>query len=195
MSRGSEPFFSDLQLAPRECKSRIVAYFGPFLAFEDLQKRGRALSGQQPPPLGDMLPNFFHHFWAVLSHFLDLFGFDGHHGPTIDSRNPSCYAENGQKNAIFTQFSDNISPRIFYRISWNRVSGHFGGGGSPSCCQKFRQHFLSEISATISNKPEKVERLLTPRKKWCLCHLRASGGLQPPPTNFMNGPFRIFTRR
>ena len=37
-----------------------------------------------------------------------------------------------------------------HEICYNRVSGQFGGSGSPSCCQKFRQHFMSEISATIS---------------------------------------------
>ena len=37
-----------------------------------------------------------------------------------------------------------------HEICYNRVSGHFGGSGSPSCCQKFRQHFMSEISVTTS---------------------------------------------
>ena len=37
-----------------------------------------------------------------------------------------------------------------HEICWNRVSGHFWGRGSPSCCQKFRQHFLAQISATLS---------------------------------------------
>ena len=37
-----------------------------------------------------------------------------------------------------------------HEICLNRVAGHFGGRWSPSCCQKFRQHFMSEISATTS---------------------------------------------
>ena len=38
----------------------------------------------------------------------------------------------------------------FLKISRNCVLGHFRIRGSPSCCQKFRQHYLSQISATIS---------------------------------------------
>ena len=37
-----------------------------------------------------------------------------------------------------------------HRIARNRVSGHFGVGGSPSCCQKFRQQLKSQIPATLS---------------------------------------------
>ena len=37
-----------------------------------------------------------------------------------------------------------------HKFCYNRVSGQFGGSGSPSRCQKFRQHFMSEISATTS---------------------------------------------
>ena len=37
-----------------------------------------------------------------------------------------------------------------HRIAQNRVSRYFGVGESSSCSQKFRQHFLSQIPATLS---------------------------------------------
>ena len=52
-------------------------------------------------------------------------------------------------NSFLIELWDTVSPRIFHRISWNRVSVHFRGRGSPSYCQKYRQHFLSQILATI----------------------------------------------
>ena len=60
------------------------------------------------------------------------------------------FFKNQKFSKIFKKFQKTVTLRIMHRISRNRVSGYFGGGGSPSWCQKFRQHFLSEISATIS---------------------------------------------
>ena len=66
---------------------------------------------------------------------------------------------NDAKSKIFSKnfkiensrhFQKFITLRIIYRISKNCIFEHSGSTLFPSCCQKFRQHSLSQISATIS---------------------------------------------
>ena len=62
--------------------------------------------------------------------------------------------KSGARFHNFTNFQKFITPRIMYKICWNRVSGHFGGRWSSSCCQKFRQQlqkldFFGEKNAKI----------------------------------------------
>ena len=54
------------------------------------------------------------------------------------------------KRLILTKLQKFVTLRIIHGIFWNRVSGHFGVGGSPLCCQKFRQQLKPKIPATLS---------------------------------------------